>query len=83
MDTLMKMMMKMMMMMMKWEMNRESRIKVETLVEMKTLLDMGMKMRQVEIPEVYLLKLKLMKVAKLVVQLMESEVQVDWVAKME
>ena len=80
MDTPMKMMMKMMM---KWEMNRESRIKVETLVEMKTLLDMGMKMRQVEIPEVYLLKLKLMKVAKLVVQLMKSEVQVDWVAKME
>ena len=70
-------------MMMKWEMNRESRIKVETLVEMKTLLDMGMKMRQVEILEVYLLKLKLMKVTKLVVQLMESEVQVDWVAKME
>ena len=80
MDTPMKMMMKMMM---KWEMNRESRIKVETLVEMKTLLDMGMKMRQVEIPEVYSLKLKLMKVTKLVVQLMKSEVQVDWVAKME
>lgn len=39
------------MMMMKWEMNRESRIQVETLVEMKMLLDMGRTMRQVGIPE--------------------------------
>ena len=52
-------------------------------MEMKMLLDTGMKMRQAEIPGMYLLELKLMKVEKLEVQIMKSEVQVDWVAKME
>ena len=56
---------------------------MEAWAEMKMLLDTGMKMRQAEIPDMYLLKLKLMKLEKLEVQIMESEVQVDWVTKME